>query len=207
MLKLLAVYIIHLIATTKYFGIFILMVLESALIPIPSEITMPFSGFLVHTGQLSFFWVITTGTAANLIGSLILYYLGVLLEETFIINFISKYGKFILVRKKDYDHARHWFEKYGDKIIFISRLLPGLRTVISLPAGVFEMNVKKFITYTATGCFIWSVALTYTGFILGEKWNSLEKYFRVFEIGVIGIITIFVVYYILKKLKNRKSSI
>ncbi|MCL5970283.1 MAG: DedA family protein [Patescibacteria group bacterium] len=201
MVELLAHYIIQLIEQTSYIGIFILMFLESALIPIPSEVTMPFSGFLATSGKLSFWLIVITGTVANLAGSLLAYYIGYLLEETVLIGLIKKYGKLILVTVDDYEKARKWFEKYGDKIIFISRILPAVRTVISLPAGVFKMNLKKFIVYTTLGCFAWSVILTYIGVILGENWNSLEKYFRQFQLVIAVLFILMVIYYINHKLK------
>lgn len=201
MVELLAHYIISLIEATNYVGIFILMFLESALIPIPSEITMPFSGFLAASGKLNFWGIVITGTLANLAGSLLAYYIGYLLEETILIGLIKKYGKFLLITVDDYNKAYKWFTKYGDKIIFISRILPAVRTVISLPAGVFKMNMKKFIIYTTVGCFIWSVFLTYIGFVLGENWNSLEKYFREFQIIIAVLFVLMVVFYINHKLK------
>lgn len=201
MVELLAHYIIQLIEQTSYIGIFILMFLESTLIPIPSEVTMPFAGFLAQSGKLSFWLIVITGTIANLAGSLLAYYIGYLLEETILIGIIKKYGKFLLVTVEDYNHARKWFEKYGDKVILISRILPAVRTVISLPAGVFKMKLKKFIFYTTFGCFIWSVILTYIGYVLGENWNSLEVYFRQFQILIAVLFVLMVVFYINHKLK------
>lgn len=201
MIELLAHYIIFLIEKASYIGIFILMALESALIPIPSEVTMPFAGFLASQGKLSFWMIIIVGTVANLAGSLLAYYVGFLLEETVLIGLIKKYGKFLLITVEDYNHAYKWFTKYGDKVIFISRLLPAIRTVISLPAGVFKMNLKKFVIYTSVGCFIWSTILTYIGVTLGKNWNSLEIYFRQFQI-IIGVLFLFlVIFYVNRKLK------
>lgn len=203
MLELLSNYIISFIETTRYIGIFVLMTLESALIPIPSEITMPFSGFLVSKGTLSFWPVIITGTIANLVGSYIAYWIGYFLEETILLTLIKKYGKFILLTLHDYERAHIWFTKYGDKIIFISRLLPGIRTVISLPAGMFEMDIKKFTVYTFIGCFIWSILLTYVGFILGENWTALEKYYRQFETLIALVIIVAIAVYLKKHLKQK----
>lgn len=204
MLEVLAHYIITFIHATSYFGIFVLMTLESALIPIPSEVTMPFSGFLASTGVLSVWPIIIVGTIANLVGSLIAYYIGYFLEETVLLKLIKKYGKFILVTEHEYDKANGWFKKYGDKIIFISRLLPGIRTIISLPAGMFEMDIKKFVIYTTLGCFIWSTLLTYTGFYLGENWQSLEGVYRKFEIVIVVAIVVAIAWYIEKHLKISK---
>ena len=181
------------------------MTLESALIPIPSEITMPFSGFLASSGRLSLQYIILTGTIANLVGSYIAYYIGYFLEETILVGLIKKYGKFVFVSHEDYERAHKWFLKYGDKIIFISRLLPGVRTVISLPAGMFEMDIKKFTIYTILGCAIWSTFLTYIGYILGENWRALETYFRKFEIVIIILLLLSAVWYIEKHFKIAKS--
>jgi len=205
MLEFLGHYIINFIENTKYFGIFILMALESALIPIPSEITMPFSGFLASSGKLSFWPIVLVGTFANLVGSYVAYYIGYFLEETVLLTLIKKYGKFILVTQHDYERAHQWFSKYGDKIIFVSRLLPGIRTVISLPAGMFEMEIKKFTVYTIAGCFIWSTFLTYIGYLLGENWIVLEKYFRKFEIIIALILIAAALFYLEKHLKIIKT--
>lgn len=204
MLELIAHYIIQFIESTQYVGIFILMALESALIPIPSEVTMPFSGFLASAGRLNFWAVVIVGTIANLAGSLLAYWIGYILEETVLLNLIKKYGKFVLIDEHEYHRAKRWFQKYGDKITFISRLLPGIRTVISLPAGMFEMDLKKFIVYTTVGCFIWSVFLTYIGFVLGANWQSVEKYYRPFEGVIIIVLLATFLLYIDHKLKLSK---
>ena len=205
MLEFIAHYIIAFIEITSYAGIFVLMTAESALIPIPSEITMPFSGFLASKGNLSLAAVIIVGTIANLVGSYIAYYIGYFIEETFLLRLIKKYGKFILISEDDYQKANKWFEKYGDKIIFISRLLPGIRTVISLPAGVFRMDIKKFTLYTVLGCLIWSAFLAYVGYVLGENWRALEGYFRKFEVVIVIVLMAAVLWYLEKHLKILKS--
>lgn len=202
MLEIISHFIISFIQTTSYFGIFVLMGLESVLIPIPSEITMPFSGFLASQGALNFWLVVVTGTVANLVGSLIAYYIGYYLEETVLLKLIRKYGKFILISEKEYRHAEHWFQKYGDKIIFVSRLLPAVRTVISLPAGVFRMDMKKFIIYTVVGCFLWSVFLTYLGFVMGENWQALDPYYRKFEYVILALIVFGGIFYVVRKIRK-----
>ncbi len=181
------------------------MALESALIPIPSEVTMPFSGFLASQGSLSYIYVVLVGTLANLVGSLVAYYIGYFLEESVLVRLIKKYGKYVLLSEHEYEKAGTWFKKYGDKVIFISRLLPGIRTVISLPAGMFEMDIKKFVIYTTLGCLIWSTLLTYIGFTLGAHWNSLEPYYRKFEFFIIALIVIGIIVYVEKHLHLRKK--
>ena len=201
MLEQISSSIIHLIQSTGYLGIFILMTLESALIPIPSEITMPFAGFLAAKGNLSFILVVLTGAVGNLIGSLIAYYIGYFLEENVILDNVKKYGKFILITEHDLERASKWFGKYGDRIIFFSRLLPAVRTFISLPAGIFEMNIWKFSIYTFIGSLIWSFFLTYIGFYFQSRWNVLEQYFRKFDFLILGIIVILALLYLNHKLK------
>lgn len=211
MLEYLSSLIIQFIEATGYFGIFILMTLESALIPIPSEVTMPFSGFLAQKGELSFWLIVVVGAFGNLAGSLIAYALGYYLEETVIVNLIKKYGKFILINEHEYLRSVKWFNKYGNGIAFFSRLLPAVRTFISLPAGLAEMNVWKFSIYTFLGSFIWSAFLTYVGFYLGSKWSELEPYYRKIEIVLAVVLIGLIIFYVNRKLgiikfKKSKSS-
>lgn len=201
MLEILSSFITGFIQSTGYVGIFFLMTLESALIPFPSEITMPFAGFLASMGKLSLVWVILAGAVGNLVGSLIAYGLGYFLEETVILTLIKKYGKFILITEHEYTRSLSWFNKYGSGIAFFSRLLPAVRTFISLPAGLAEMNLWKFSIYTFLGSLIWSTFLTCIGFYLGENWHGLEEYFRKFEYGIAAVLVIVIAWYINHKLK------
>ena len=139
-LRPLVEFITSIISSLGYGGIFFLMVLESALIPIPSEIIMPFSGFLASTGKLSSVGVILAGSFGNLIGSTLTYYLGIRLGRAFLI----KYGKYIFFRLHHLEWTEHLFQRYGDKISFVGRLIPGVRTYISLPAGIGKTNFIKF---------------------------------------------------------------
>lgn len=177
------------------------MTLESALIPIPSEITMPFSGYLVSQGELNFILVVLVGAFANLVGSWIAYYIGYYLEETVLVNWIKKYGKFLLITVDDYDKARDWFIKYGNSIVFFSRLLPGIRTFISLPAGLAKMNIVKFSIYTFLGSLLWSAILTYIGVYFGENWHSIEPLYRKFEFVIVAVMIIAVLWFLNHKLK------
>jgi membrane protein DedA with SNARE-associated domain len=201
MLEQLTGIIIHLIESTGYLGIFILMTLESALIPIPSEVTMPFAGFLVQQGKLNFWLVVFAGAFGNLIGSLIAYGIGFYLEEHIIIKLIKKYGKFILLSVHEYEKSVSWLKKYGDYVAFFSRMLPAVRTFISLPAGLSEMNIWKFSFYTFIGSFLWSLLLTYIGVYFGKEWHSLEPIYRKFEIVIFAVFLVGVLWYINHKLK------
>ncbi len=201
MLEYLSSFIIYIIQSTGYVGVFILMTLESALIPIPSEVTMPFAGFLSHSGYLSFPLVVLVGAIGNLVGSLAAYVLGYYLEETVILNLIDRYGKFILLSKHEYLRAVHWYQKYGNGITFFSRLLPAVRTFISLPAGLAEMNIWKFSLYTFLGSLFWSIILTYIGFYLGSKWTNIAPYFSKFNTIILVVFIALILYYLNHKLK------
>lgn len=191
--------IINQIQHAGYIAVFMLMTLESALIPIPSEITMPFAGFLAQQGHLSFILVVFIGALGNLIGSLIAYAIGFFLEENILLKLIDKYGKYILLRKHEYDRALHWFKKYGNSVVFFSRLLPAVRTFISLPAGLAGMNIWKFSFYTFIGSFFWSLLLTYIGFYLGKNWQSIHGIFNNIHYVIVGALILLVLWYINKK--------
>ncbi len=176
-LEFFAATVIRIIQEIGYMGIAVLMALESANMPIPSEIIMPFSGFLVFEEKLNFFWVVIWGALGNLGGSLLSYYLGYVGGRPF----LAKYGKFLFVTHHDLELAERWFHRYGTLIIFASRVLPVVRTFISFPAGVARMNVWVFSIYTFAGSLIWSIILTYAGVIAGENWTQFEGYFRKFD--------------------------
>ena len=201
MLEVLTGFIIQFINSTGYLGVFLLMTLESALIPIPSEVTMPFAGYLVQQGKLNFWAVVLAGAIGNLIGSLIAYGIGFYLEEHVILKLVKKYGKFLLVTEHDYLKGVHLLKKYGDFVAFFSRLLPAVRTFISLPAGLAEMNVWKFSFYTFIGSLIWSIFLTYIGVYFGDQWHALEPYYRKFEVVIAIVFIVGILWYINHKLK------
>jgi len=202
MVELIGSWIIHLIATLGYFGVFFLMTLESALIPIPSEVTMPFSGSLVASGIFNFWLVVLVGTLGNLTGSLLAYWLGWWGQETVVRKLIVKYGKYILISEHEYDQSERWFRNHGELIVLASRVLPVLRTFISLPAGVARMNKTKFISYTVVGCFVWSLVLTQLGVVLGQHWNTIGVYFHKFDIVIVVLVLLAVVLYVVRKLKH-----
>ncbi len=191
-------FIIHIISTAGYFGITVLMALESACIPIPSEIIMPFSGYLVWLGKFSLGAVVLWGTVGNLIGSIIAYFVGFYGGRPF----LEKYGKYILISTEELDSAQKWFQKYGGKSVFFSRMLPVVRTFISLPAGISRMPFGKFCLYTFLGSLPWSFFLTYyIGVIGGENWQMLEPYFRKFDWLIIILVGLFIGWWIFKKIK------
>ncbi|MBI5465245.1 DedA family protein, partial [Candidatus Gottesmanbacteria bacterium] len=186
---------------TGYVGIFFLMLVESALIPVPSEVTMPFAGSLVAGGKFNLFLVVLMGTLGNLVGSLLAYSLGYWGQEAVVRKLIQKYGKYLLITEHEYSRAESWFRKHGEIIVFVSRLLPAVRTFISLPAGIAHMKLRKFIIYTVLGCLPWSFLLTLIGVKLGENWENIGVYFHRFDALIFILLILSVLYYVNHKLK------
>jgi membrane protein DedA with SNARE-associated domain len=186
-IEILSGIIVATISTLGYSGIVLLMAIESACIPLPSEIIMPFSGYLVSTGQMNLWLVGIAGAVGCVLGSLVAYWVGSKGGRPL----IEKYGRFVLVSPHDLDLADRWFANYGEIIVFVSRLLPAIRTFIAFPAGVARMNLKRFVIYTFAGSLPWCLGLAYIGQKLGEKWNqddTLKTWFHRFDfvIGIVG---------------------
>ena len=202
-LSALSHFVVSTISSMGYGGIVLLMGIESANIPLPSEVIMPFSGFLVSTGQFSLFWVAVAGGLGCLWGSLLSYWVGARGGRPL----IEKYGKYILMSRHDLDMSDRWFKRWGMAAVFVGRLLPVIRTFISFPAGIAKVNLARFSIYTFVGSFIWSYFLGWIGFKLGENWDSLKSYFHRFDL-VIGLVIIAgIVYWITRHIRlSRKEA-
>lgn len=183
--------IINYIARTGYVGIIIGMALESACIPVPSELIFGFAGYLVYLGQLDFTLAVVAGVVGGLIGSSIAYAIGFYGGQPF----VSKYGKYVFVSPKHVDMARRWFDRYGLKATFFSRLLPVVRTFISLPAGFAKVDFSKFFIYTLLGTLPWTVSLIYIGKLLGENWQAINAIGHKASFVVGGCLIIAAAYY------------
>jgi membrane protein DedA with SNARE-associated domain len=194
-------FITSIISGLGYGGIFMLMILESALIPIPSEIIMPFSGFLVSAGKMGAAGVILAGSFGNLVGSVATYFLGIKLGRVFLI----KYGKYILFRPHHLAFTEELFHKYGEKIVFVGRLLPAVRTYVSLPAGIGRTNFLKFTAYTLAGSLIWNTILTYAGIQLGHNWKHIDQYSRYLDIIAAIAVIAFVIWIVYKNRKKART--
>lgn len=199
-ISLLAGFIIGTIARLGYGGIVLLMAVESACIPLPSEIIMPFSGYLVSTGEMNLWLVALAGAIGCVLGSIIAYYAGAWGGRPF----IEKYGKYILISHHDLNLADRWFQRHGDITIFIGRLLPVIRTFIAFPAGIARMDLWRFNLYTFVGSYIWSAGLAWIGMKLGEHWNTLGVYFHRFDAAIGVILLIAVVWYVRRHLNHLK---
>ena len=200
-IEILARFVIDTISASGYLGIVALMGIESACIPLPSEIIMPFSGYLVFRGDFELFRVALAGAFGCVVGSVPAYYLGLYGGRPL----VERYGKYVLISRRDLDIADRWFERYGDWAIFFSRLLPVVRTFISFPAGVARMNFSRFVAYTLIGSFPWCLGLAYLGMKLGENWDTLGVYFHRFDIVIGILIALGAIYYIWHHLKGRKA--
>jgi membrane protein DedA with SNARE-associated domain len=182
-LGILFIFISHLIAVTGYGGIVILMAIESACIPLPSELIMPFAGYLVYQGSMKLLWVATMGAIGCNLGSLVAYEIGAYGGRPL----VERYGRWILMGRRELDMADRFFHRWGEMAVFVARLLPVVRTFIALPAGVARMPRGKFHLYTFLGSWPWCLALAWFGMKLGANWRSLGQYFHKMD-AVIGVL-------------------
>lgn len=195
----------NLFQTMGWPGVVIAMTIESACIPLPSEITMPLAGWMLVQAQgvsqvfllVAAFW----GAVGNTLGSIITYWIGVWGGRPFLV----KYGKYILISKHDIDLADRWFARWGEPTAFFSRVLPVVRTFISLPAGIARMNFGRFVILTFVGSFIWSGVLAWLGFIFGEHWREVREAMRPFDIPIIAICLILAGLYVYRHLKHARA--
>jgi membrane protein DedA with SNARE-associated domain len=202
MLESVAGWIIHLISSFGYFGIFFAMVVESALIPLPSEIIMPFSGYLVATGRFNLLLVALSGAVGNVIGSLLAYYLGYWGHERVVRRLVRRWGRWILFTEHELDTTEALLHKYKDWVVLGSRVVPGVRTVISLPCGIARLPLLRFIILTFLGSFVWSLLLAGIGVMLGKNWHAIGPFFHQADIFIVLLILIGAGSYVYFKLKH-----
>ena len=191
----------HFIDTTGYIGIFVLMTLESMVAPVPSEAVMPFAGFAIANGTLSWAGVIFFSTLGSIVGSLIGYWMGAKGGRPL----VEKWGKYLLLDKHDLDITERWFAKRGEAIVLVCRFIPVVRHVISIPAGMGKMNLLRFSIYTVIGAGIWNTLLAIAGFYLKSNWSEIMKYSHIIDYVVLGILVLIVIYFAYKIYVNRKK--
>lgn len=183
------------------------MVLESACVPIPSEVTMLFGGalvtasFLAPDQQLNLWLVALVGTGGNLVGSWLAYWAGYVGGRPL----IDRYGRYLLIRPHEVDRAHAWFERYGELAVFGGRLLPVVRTFISLPAGVVRMRFWRFTLYTILGCLPWCLLLTWLGYLLGERWETVERVIQPFAWGIAVAIVVAGIWIIRRRIRTIRA--
>lgn len=199
-IDVLANFTVHIIDVLGYPGIFILMFAESCGIPMPSEVIMPFSGFLVADGKMTLLAITLAGTFGNLFGSLLAYWIGYKGGRPL----IEKYGKYILISKHDLNLADSWFKKYGDWTVFFGRLLPVIRTYISFPAGISKMDVKKFSIYTTLGALPWTLLFGWLGVKMGANWELIREKLHNFDMAIGLFVLLIIFLYVYRHLRQRK---
>lgn len=190
------------ITSTGYVGVFVLMILESMVFPIPSEAVMPFAGFFIFDGKMTWAAVIIISTLGSIVGSLISYGIGFYGGKPF----VSKFGKYLLLNQHHLEISEKFFSKRGEITILISRFIPIVRHLISIPAGFGKMNIYKFIIFTLIGASIWNTFLTWVGYVLRENWAEVMKYSHIIDVFVIIIIAIIFIYFGFKLFKDQKKN-
>ena len=194
-------FIVSFISSGGYPSIVLLMAIESACIPLPSEIIMPFSGYLVFAGRFKLAWVAVAGALGCNLGSAVAYYVGALGGRPL----AERYGRYVLVSRHDLDRADHWFSRYGNATVFFARLLPVVRTFIAFPAGVARMNFLQFNFYTFLGSLPWCWVLAYAGVRLGARWDVLRPYFHRFDTVIGLVLALGAAWFVYTHWKNRSS--
>ena len=204
-IEILSAFIVATISTLGYAGVALLMAVESACIPLPSEIIMPFSGYLVYKGQFNLWGVAVAGALGCVVGSWVAYYAGLYGGRPF----IEKYGRYVLLSRHDLDIADRWFARYGEVIVFASRLLPVIRTFIAFPAGIARMNLMRFTLYTFLGSLPWCLGLAYVGQVLGEQWDkseTLKTWFHRFDFLIGAVILAGAVWWVWRHIKHSRPN-
>ena len=197
-LSAITTFIISTISLLGYSGVALLMAIESAAIPLPSEVIMPFAGFLVTEGRFTLFLAALAGAVGSVLGSWVTYWLGRYGGRPL----VQKYGKYILISEHDLNLADKFFARYGTWATFFGRILPGIRTYISIPAGISKTKFWPFTLTCFVGSFLWSYLLAWIGFKLGQNWEALKPLFRKFDVAIVVLIVIGLVWWIRRHIKN-----
>jgi membrane protein DedA with SNARE-associated domain len=198
-LTALFIFIKSLIAATGYGGIVILMAIESACIPLPSELIMPFAGYLVFTGSMKLLWVATAGAIGCNLGSLVAYEIGYYGGRPL----VERYGRWVLMGRRELDWADHFFTRWGYLAVFVARMLPVVRTFIALPAGIARMPRLRFHLYTFLGSWPWCFFLAWFGMKMGENWRQLGKYLHKFDVVIVVFLAVGIIWFVRSHWKNR----
>jgi len=191
----------QLIHTCSYYGVFFLMTLESMIAPVPSELVMPFAGFLIFTGHFDVWWVLIASSLGSIAGSLLSYGMGMLGEPV-----VLRYGRYLLLNPHHLEWTKKFFERHGGKTIFISRFIPVVRHLISIPAGLARMSLLPFIIYTLVGATMWNMFLVYCGVRLKENWRLIQQYTHILDYFVVAGLLAAAAYFVWKVRASRNSA-
>lgn len=201
----LAAWVADVIHSLGYIGVAALIALENLFPPIPSELILPLAGFLAGQGRFSFVGVLVAATIGSLVGAVILYGLGHAFGRTRVRRFIHRHGTWFLLEVDDVDRAEDWFERHGGRAVLIGRVIPVVRSLVSIPAGVAHMGLGVFLLYTAAGSAAWNTILIAAGWWLGERWRTVQTYAHYFEYIVIAAAVLAVVWFVWKRMSGRRT--
>ena len=196
----------NLMDSMGYLGILLLMILENVFPPIPSELIMPSAGFAASRGDMSLPLVIAVGVLGSVIGTLPLYYVGRAFGEERLVAWADKYGKWLTVSGKDIRKADDWFDRHGTGAVLFGRMVPGIRSLLSLPAGMSEMPMPKFLIYSAIGSGLWASALAGAGYLLGENYDSVEQYVGPASKIILAVLAVAVVVWFVRRRRSQGAS-
>lgn len=187
-------------------GVALMMFLENVFPPIPSELIMPMAGFASAMGSMSLVAVIMAGTIGSVLGALPLYYLGTTLDEPRLMALTQKYGKYLLIKPDDIKNAQKWFDKYGKAVVFFGRMIPAIRSLISIPAGMNRMPMLPFLVLTAVGSAVWTSLLAYAGYVLGANYDKVAEFIAPISTAVGVAVAVGVVLFVIIRLSRRPAS-
>lgn len=189
-----------------YPGVGALVALENVIPPIPSEVILPLAGFQADQGDFNLFLLIVVATIGSIVGAMILYTVGAVLGEDRIRRLVGRFGKYVLVTTGDIDKATSWFKRHGRSAVFFGRLVPVVRSLVSIPAGVDKMPLGSFLIYTAVGSAIWNTILIMAGYLLGTQYDRVEGFVKVFQYVVIAAVLVAVAYFVYRRLGRREAT-
>jgi len=204
-LNAIKIWVEQIISSMGYVGLYLVMFLENVFPPIPSEVVLPLAGSLTLTGRFSIFWITVIGMMGSLTGAFLFYGLGMWLGEPRVRTIIEKYGRYALLSMTDLDRSLEWFDKYDDWVIFFSRMVPIVRSLISIPAGIANMNIAKFSFFTILGTALWSFLLAFGGRLLGEQWPLIAEFINTYQNIVLVIAVTAVLLFIGSRLFKKKK--
>lgn len=196
-------WILTVVNSLGYVGIAFLMFLENLFPPIPSELIMPMAGFAVERGSISFPYVVLAGVVGSVVGALPWYYAGKMLGKTRLKQLADKHGKWVALSGDDIENAQNWFQKHGQTAVLFCRIVPGVRTYISVPAGISEMSLVPFLIYSTIGTTLWTLLLTYAGYVLGQNYDLVKQYVGPISTVVMVAIAIGCIVWIIKRKRQR----
>jgi membrane protein DedA with SNARE-associated domain len=202
----LAGWVTSIVNTGGYVGIVGLTFLENLFPPIPSELILPVAGFLVRNGELGFVWVVVAATIGSVMGALVLYWLGYVLGEDRLRTFVRRYGHWLALDDAGLDEAKCWFDRYGAMAVLFGRLVPSLRSVISVPAGLARMPLGPFVLYTTFGSAVWNALLVGGGWLLGDQWERVTPFMDILAWGSILLVVAGLAWWIFRRRSNKRSA-